>query len=136
MIKTAAIRDARLFGTLERQRKQLMARVSGPLASVIERCCRIKADVVQKDEREGGLRRILNFGHTLAHGIEAVQRYGGLLHGEAVSVGMVFAAELGELLGHSRPGNGGPIARSSQGLWSADVGQWNFAASGFCRDGS
>lgn len=104
VIKTAAIRDARLFGTLERQRKQLMARAPGPLAKVIERCCRIKADVVKTDEREAGLRRILNFGHTLAHGVEAVQRYGGLLHGEAVSVGMVFAAELGELLGHSRTG--------------------------------
>ena len=104
VIKTAAIRDPRLFGTLQRQRKQLLRRAPGPLARVIERCCRIKADVVKKDERESGLRRILNFGHTLAHGIEAVQRYGGLLHGEAVSVGMVFAAELGELLGHSRAG--------------------------------
>jgi len=50
------------------------------------------------------VRRILNFGHTLAHGIEAVQRYGGLLHGEAVSVGMVFAARLGETEGTTTPG--------------------------------
>ena len=104
VIKTAAIWDARFFGTLERQRKQLVARAPGPLAKVIERCCRIKANVVNNDEREAGLRRILNFGHTLAHGLEAVQRYGGLLHGEAVAVGMVFAAELGELLGHTRAG--------------------------------
>jgi 3-dehydroquinate synthase len=71
---------------------------------VIEACVRIKAGIVAQDARESGLRRILNFGHTLAHGLEAVTRYGRLLHGEAVALGMVFAAELGEALGHTQPG--------------------------------
>jgi len=65
---------------------------------------RIKSSVVEADERESGPRMVLNFGHTLAHGIEAAQKYGGLLHGEAVAIGMVFAARLGEALGRTAPG--------------------------------
>jgi 3-dehydroquinate synthetase len=57
----------------------------------VARCCEIKADVVSRDEREGGLRAILNYGHTLGHAIEAVCGYGALLHGEAVSIGMIYA---------------------------------------------
>ena len=104
IIKTAAIRDAALFRRISRQRQELLKGRPGPLGDVVARCVRIKATVVEADERESGLRRILNFGHTLAHGIEAAQGYGGLLHGEAVSVGMVFAARLGEALGHTPPG--------------------------------
>jgi 3-dehydroquinate synthase len=104
VIKTAAIRDARLFERLERDRERLLAREPGPLGEVIERCCRIKAEVVRRDERESGLRMILNFGHTLAHGLEAASRYGGLLHGEAVAIGMAFAAELGEALRKTQGG--------------------------------
>jgi 3-dehydroquinate synthase len=71
---------------------------------VVKACSRIKAEVVRKDERESGLRMILNFGHTLAHAIEAAQEYGGLLHGEAVAIGMAFAARLGEQVGVTRSG--------------------------------
>jgi len=102
IIKTAAIRDLRLLSLIEREREVLLAGSPPLLAKVVERCVRIKAEVVEEDERESGLRMILNFGHTLAHGIEAAQGYGSLLHGEAVAVGMVFAARLGERLGITR----------------------------------
>jgi 3-dehydroquinate synthase len=64
------------------------------LEKVISRCCKIKAEVVRQDEREGGLRGILNFGHTLGHAIENAAGYGQFLHGEAVAIGMVYAARL------------------------------------------
>ena len=67
---------------------------------MIARSCEIKADVVQQDEREGGLRAILNFGHTFGHAIEAGLGFGTWLHGEAVGCGMVMAAELSFRLGH------------------------------------
>ena len=70
----------------------------------LERACAIKAEVVERDEREGGLRRLLNFGHTLAHAIEKHARYRGILHGEAVAIGMVFAAERSEALGFAPDG--------------------------------
>ncbi|MEA2069152.1 MAG: 3-dehydroquinate synthase, partial [Verrucomicrobiota bacterium] len=62
------------------------------LAKVVGRCCEIKADVVAQDEREGGLRAILNFGHTVGHAVEKVAGYGEVVHGEGVSIGSVFAA--------------------------------------------
>ena len=70
------------------------------LGRVIARCCRLKADVVEHDEREEtGLRAVLNYGHTFAHAFEALAGYGQLLHGEAVAIGMVCAARLAERLG-------------------------------------
>ncbi len=64
------------------------------MGAIISRCCEIKAEVVRQDEREGGLRGILNFGHTLGHAIENAAGYGQFLHGEAVAIGMVYAARL------------------------------------------
>jgi 3-dehydroquinate synthase len=61
---------------------------------VVARCCEIKADVVGQDETESGLRAILNFGHTIGHALEAISRYGQFLHGEAISIGQVAAAQL------------------------------------------
>jgi len=87
VIKTAAIRDAGFFAWLEQHGQTLPA-------EVIRRCCEIKADVVSRDEREGGLRAILNFGHTVGHAMEALAKYEGVLHGEAVALGMCCAAEL------------------------------------------
>ena len=104
VIKTALIRDASLLAQLEKKKSRLIALEKAALGPVIHACVRIKADIVAQDTREVGLRRILNFGHTLAHGLEAVTRYGRLLHGEAVAIGMVFAAELGEALGRTQPG--------------------------------
>ncbi len=94
VIKYGVIADAALFRRLEREVPKLLARDPATLAAVIARCCRIKAVVVGRDETESGLRAILNFGHTIGHGLEAISRYGSYLHGEAISIGMVAAAAL------------------------------------------
>jgi 3-dehydroquinate synthase len=96
VIKYGVIQDAALFADLERDLPALMAKDAAVLARVIARCCEIKADVVSKDERESGLREILNFGHTVGHAIEAVTEYGTYLHGEAIAIGMVAAARLSQ----------------------------------------
>jgi 3-dehydroquinate synthetase len=64
------------------------------LAAIVARCCQIKANIVGQDETEGGLRAILNFGHTIGHAIEAISGYGKYLHGEAISIGQIAAARL------------------------------------------
>ena len=94
VIKYGIIYDARLFQQLERDLPKLLRRDTRALAAVIARCCEIKAEVVQQDETEGGLRAILNFGHTIGHALEAISHYGKYLHGEAISIGQVAAAEL------------------------------------------
>ena len=100
VIKHGAIIDAEFFSWLEAHMAQLMARDDAALAHVIQRSCEIKADVVRQDERESGLRAILNFGHTFGHAIEAGMGYGQWLHGEAVGCGMVMAADLSHRLGY------------------------------------
>ena len=100
VIKHGAIIDAAFFAWLETNISKLMARDDAALAYAIQRSCEIKAEVVHQDEREGGLRAILNFGHTFAHAIEAGMGYGTWLHGEAVGCGMVMAADLSERLGY------------------------------------
>ena len=77
----------------------LLGRDPEALAYAVKRCCEIKAEVVGQDERESGLRAILNFGHTFAHAIESGLGYGEWLHGEAVGCGMVMAAHLSQRLG-------------------------------------
>ncbi len=99
IVKAAAILDAGFFAQLERDAARALALDVDALLPVIERACAIKADVVVRDERETGLRMLLNFGHTMGHAIEALQRYRGILHGEAVAIGMVFAARRSEELG-------------------------------------
>jgi 3-dehydroquinate synthase len=94
IIKYGIIYDAALFTRLERDLPKLLRRESKTLGEVIARCCEIKADVVGQDETESGLRAILNFGHTIGHGLEAISRYGKYLHGEAISIGQVAAAKL------------------------------------------
>lgn len=100
VIKHGAIIDAEFFSWLEAHMDQLMARDDAALAHVIQRSCEIKAEVVRQDERESGLRAILNFGHTFGHAIEAGMGYGEWLHGEAVGCGMVMAADLSHRLGY------------------------------------
>lgn len=92
VVKYGVIVDAAFLDLLESNTDGLLARDADLLVEVVARCCEIKADVVAKDEREGGLREILNFGHTLAHALEQVLGYGEMLHGEAVAVGMAYAA--------------------------------------------
>jgi shikimate kinase / 3-dehydroquinate synthase len=99
VIKHGAIIDAEFFDWIEANIGALMAREPAALAYAIRRSCEIKADVVRQDEREGGLRAILNFGHTFGHAIEAGMGYGAWLHGEAVGCGMVMAADLSHRLG-------------------------------------
>jgi shikimate kinase/3-dehydroquinate synthase len=99
VIKHGAIIDAVFFEWIEHNIGRLMARDQQALAYAISRSCEIKADVVRQDEREGGLRAILNFGHTFGHAIEAGLGYGHWLHGEAVGCGMVMAADLSHRAG-------------------------------------
>ena len=94
VIKYGIIYDAQLFEQIERDLPRLLRRDPPTLSAVIARCCEIKADVVGQDETEGGLRAILNFGHTIGHGLEAISRYGKYLHGEAISIGQVAAAKI------------------------------------------
>ncbi len=93
VIKYGVIHDEALFGRLEREISGLAGN-GAALSEIIARSCAIKADVVRQDERDGGLRNILNFGHTLGHALEKVAGYGTFLHGEAVGVGMAYAARL------------------------------------------
>ena len=94
VIKYAVIADRKLFDFLARHILALLRRDGSALEYVIPRCIRIKAHVVEKDERESGLREILNFGHTLGHALETATTYKKFLHGEAVGYGMMFATLL------------------------------------------
>ena len=99
IIKYGPIADVDFLAWLEANLDALLARDAGALAYAIERSCRIKAHVVGQDEREQGLRAILNFGHTFGHAIESGLGYGAWLHGEGVGCGMVMAAHLSHRLG-------------------------------------
>ena len=99
VIKYGPIADMVFFDWIEANIDALLARDPAALAHAVKRCCEIKAYVVGQDEREAGLRAILNFGHTFGHAIEAGLGYGAWLHGEAVGCGMVMAAQLSQRLG-------------------------------------
>ena len=100
VIKHGAIIDAVFFEWIENNIGALRTRQPAAIAHAIRRSCEIKAEVVRQDEREGGIRAILNFGHTFAHAIEAGLGFGAWLHGEAVGCGMVMAADLSQRLGY------------------------------------
>ena len=95
VIEYGVIADAKLFAFLENNMPGILARKQQPLEHVIRRSIEIKAQVVSSDERESGLREILNYGHTFAHALESVTRYKIFQHGEAVAWGMMCAALLG-----------------------------------------
>jgi 3-dehydroquinate synthase len=99
IIKYGPIADLQFLEWIESHLDNLLAREVAALAHAVERSCQIKAMVVGQDERESGLRAILNFGHTFGHAIEAGMGYGKWLHGEAVGCGMVMAAHLSQRLG-------------------------------------
>jgi 3-dehydroquinate synthase len=104
VVKYGVILDAAFFDFLEANAAAILARDPTVLVEIIARSCRLKADVVEKDEREEtGLRAVLNYGHTFAHAFETVSGYGAWLHGEAVSAGMSCAAKLAEKLGRIGP---------------------------------
>jgi len=103
VIKYGPIADEAFLDWIEAHIHDLLGRDVNALAYAIKRSCEIKADVVGQDERESGLRAILNFGHTFGHAIEAGLGYGRWLHGEAVGCGMVMAADLSASLGTLSP---------------------------------
>jgi 3-dehydroquinate synthase len=94
VVKYGMIASRSLFDLLAQRSKDVFARRADVLVPAIVESCRIKADVVTQDERESGLRRILNFGHTVGHALEAVTRYRRFRHGEAIAYGMLAAADL------------------------------------------
>src|SRR5271169_5509928 len=97
-MKYGVIRSPAIFELMESKRDSLLRRDGGLLEKLIAECTRVKADVVSADERESGERRILNFGHTIGHALEAETEYKKLLHGEAVGWGMMAAALIGYAL--------------------------------------
>lgn len=99
VIKYGIIMDAELFDFMEKEREKVLAREKDALIFIVKRCSEIKAEIVEKDEREEtGLRSILNFGHTIGHAIEAATKYRRYLHGEAVAMGMVVEAKVSDRL--------------------------------------
>ena len=100
VIKHGAIADAKFFDWIEAHRQELLNCDSKAMSHAVERSCEIKSAVVAADEKESGIRAILNFGHTFGHAIESGLGYGEWLHGEAVGCGMVMAADLSSRLGY------------------------------------
>ncbi len=98
VIKYGVIAEPSLLDILEGHTSESLAADPDTLGDIVQRSCAIKANVVRRDEREGGLRAILNFGHTLGHAIEQLTGYGTFLHGEAIAIGMVYAARLSHKL--------------------------------------
>ncbi|MBT5067239.1 MAG: 3-dehydroquinate synthase, partial [Halieaceae bacterium] len=94
VVKYGLIADAHFFHRLLESVDALKRRDQATISEVISRCCEIKADIVNQDEREGGVRAVLNFGHTFGHAIERELGFGQWLHGEAVAVGMVIATRI------------------------------------------
>ncbi len=99
VVKYGLIRDMDFFVWLESNMERLLARDPEAIAIAVHRSCENKARVVHEDEKEGGIRAILNFGHTFGHAIETAQGYGAWLHGEAIAAGMVMATELSRRMG-------------------------------------
>lgn len=105
VIKYGIAMDRSFFEYLERHCDDIKALDRDCLVSVIRRCCELKAYVVEHDERESGLRAVLNYGHTLGHAFELLAGYQDMVHGEAVAVGMVLAAKISASLGHCSSGD-------------------------------
>lgn len=113
VIKYGAIADAPYFGEVGIALPELLSksgRDSDRLRSIIVRSIEIKSEIVSRDEREEGLRKILNFGHTIGHAVEVISGY-SLLHGEAVSIGMALESTAAERIGVSQPGTSAEIIR-------------------------
>lgn len=94
VVKYGVVLDRQFFQLLEENVDRLLARDRELIVTVVARCCALKAWVVEQDEHEAGLRAVLNYGHTLGHAFEALAGYEGLVHGEAVSIGMTLAAKI------------------------------------------
>ncbi len=109
VIKCGVIASPSLFHLLSERQAEVAAREPAVVDQIIAECVRIKAEVVSADEREGGLRKILNFGHTIGHALEAETTYSRFLHGEAVAFGMRAAVHLAESTRHLNAADGAAI---------------------------
>ena len=110
VIKYGIIRDREFFDFLAVNRKAVLSLEDAALLPLLARCCEIKAQVVEEDECEGGLRRILNFGHTIGHAVEAASNF-TLIHGLAIAIGMCTATDLAVLCGQCSPENSQAVRR-------------------------
>lgn len=99
VIKYGIIWDNEFFCFLEQYKEQILNQEPEYISAIVRRCCEIKAEVVSQDEKEQGLRTILNFGHTVGHALESATEYQVYRHGEAVAIGMVVATRIAQLLG-------------------------------------
>ncbi len=104
VVKYGVIADERFFSFIEENYRKLISLEEEALIHIVERSCEIKAMVVSADEREKGLRAILNFGHTIGHAVETITEYKSYRHGEAIAIGMVCAARLAALMGLCQAG--------------------------------
>jgi 3-dehydroquinate synthase len=100
IVKYGAVLDGDFFNFLEQNAQSLLSRDKEALIRAVARSCSIKGHVVEQDEREGGVRAVLNYGHTLGHAVETLTGYTRYLHGEAVAIGMVQAAKISERHGY------------------------------------
>lgn len=114
VIKYGVIWDSEFFEYLLKNRDRIMALEQEAMEHVIHTSCSIKAQVVSLDEREGGLRAILNYGHTIGHAVETVTGYTKYLHGEAVAIGMHYEALVAERMGIAKAGTAGRIKELSE----------------------
>ena len=131
VVKYGLICDEPFYRWLQEQMPRLMAREEAPLAEAIERSCSNKARVVAADEREGGIRAVLNLGHTFGHAIEAAQGYGKWLHGEAVATGMLLAMELSARRGNVDAAEVAQFAEMLRGMHLPVVAPADMTASDF-----
>jgi 3-dehydroquinate synthase len=115
-LKYGIIRDPALFGLFEQRLDGLLERDAGLVEEVVFRCLRIKADIVGQDAREGNVRRILNFGHTIGHGIESALGYRRVRHGEAVGYGMIGVVRLARGLAKISAAEAGRIEAAVQAI--------------------
>lgn len=111
VVKYGVIADAKLFDFLEKRMTSVLRRYPEAVDWIIGRCIAIKARVVNEDEREAGLRKILNFGHTLGHALEAATNYKRFLHGEAIGWGMIAATLIGVAMEYTREADAARILR-------------------------
>lgn len=110
VVKYGIALDGQFFDYLENQASKINAMEQESLIGIVSRCCQLKAQVVELDEKEEGLRAVLNYGHTLGHAFETVAGYKKLVHGEAVAIGMVLAASISKALGKCTPEDSARIA--------------------------
>ncbi|MGA2526443.1 MAG: 3-dehydroquinate synthase [Smithellaceae bacterium] len=103
IIKYGVIEDEKMFHALEDNMEAVKQKDASLLLKLVENCCRIKKSIVEIDEKEQGLRRILNFGHTIGHALEALSQY-KVTHGEGVALGMIAAARISEKMGYLESG--------------------------------